>query len=87
MSKNPSQSEPLEIRSYIYKGKTVYYSLSACCDKYNIVFDNNCNVLGGFTGRGDGNMIEFKDAAKNEKLSGPKKVFEIFIVIVLTGLR
>lgn len=77
MSKDPSQGEPLEVRSYIYSDQTVYYLVAACCDKYNIVVDNNCKVLGypdgGFTGRGDGSMIDFKDAAKNGKVIWTKK--------------
>lgn len=77
MSKDPSQGEPLEVRSYSYKQQTVYYIVSACCDKYNIVLDKNCNILGypdgGFTGKGDGSMTDFRNVATDEKVVWTKK--------------
>jgi len=42
-----------------YQGKTVYYTLSLCCDQYNPVYDAQKNYIcaptGGITGQGDGN--------------------------------
>ena len=72
MAADPSQGSPLSVTSYIYKQHTVYYIVSPCCDKFNIVYDSACNVLGrpdgGFTGRGDGSMKDFRDEATNEIL-------------------
>src|SRR6476469_1780570 len=67
LSSDPSQGIPQSISRYTYKGQTVYYVRAACCDKYNIVYDSNCNILGypdgGFSGRGDGKMLDFKTNA------------------------
>ena len=63
MASNPNEGTPQSVTRYNYKGKTVYYLKSSCCDKFNIVFDNDCNILGypdgGFTGRGDEKMPDF----------------------------
>jgi hypothetical protein len=72
MAADPAQGSPESVTRYIYKGHTVYYIRSACCDKYNIVYDSLCNVLGypdgGYTGRGDGKMGDFRKLATDEKL-------------------
>ena len=71
MTSDPSQGTPQSVTRYTYKQQTVYYMLSACCDKYNIVYDSDCNILGypdgGLAGRGDGKMTDFKDKATYEK--------------------
>lgn len=60
---------PIYIKRYEYRGQTVFYMKSACCDKFNVVYDSNCNVMGhpdgGFTGRGDGSLPDFREVAKN----------------------
>lgn len=72
MSKDPREGMPKSVTRYKYKGKTVYYLVAACCDKYNIVFDSDCNVLGfpdgGFTGKGDGKMPDFHQEASDGKV-------------------
>lgn len=72
MSDNPREGTPQSITRYSYKGQTVYYLLSSCCDKYNIVFDSDCNILGypdgGYTGKGDGKMPDFHKEATDAKL-------------------
>lgn len=80
MSKNSAEGMPQSITQYTYKGQTVYYLKAACCDKYNIVFDSSCHVLGfpdgGFTGKGDGKMLDFQKLATDEKVvwqSNPAK--------------
>lgn len=77
MKIDPSQGEPTSISEYSYKGKTVYYIVSACCDKFNIVVDSACNVLGypdgGFTGKGDGKMADFFEEATAKKIIWEKK--------------
>ena len=71
MSTNPNEGAPQSVTRYMYKDKTVYYMRPSCCDKYNIVFDSVCTVLGypdgGFTGRGDGKMPDFFKEAKDGK--------------------
>lgn len=72
MASNPNEGSPQSVTRYIYHEKTVYYMRAHCCDKYNLVFDSNCNLLGnpdgGFTGRGDGKMQDFFDKAKDGKV-------------------
>jgi hypothetical protein len=67
MSSDPSRGTPQSVSRYIYNAQIVYYVLSACCDKYNIVYDSACNILGypdgGFSGKGDGKMLDFKTKA------------------------
>lgn len=63
---------PQAIARYQYHGQTVYYMTAPCCDKFNIVFDNDCKILGypdgGYTGRGDGKMPDFKKEATDKKV-------------------
>ena len=72
MTANPDEGSPLSITRYKYKGQIVYYMVSPCCDRFNIVYDKNCKVLGfpdgGYTGKGDGKMAEFKEAATDGKV-------------------
>ncbi len=60
---------PIYIKRYEYNGEMVYYMKSACCDKFNVVYDSHCNVLGhpdgGLTGKGDGSLPDFRALAKN----------------------
>ncbi len=61
-------SPPQSITTYTYEGKTVYYFREGCCDKFNVVYDDSCHLLGapdgGFTGRGDGKLPGFFSKAK-----------------------
>lgn len=63
---------PQRVLEYIYKGKKVYLVVMPCCDFFNEVYDDKCNYLGapdgGFTGKGDGKIPDFYEAAKSEKL-------------------
>lgn len=72
MSEDPQEGTPLYITRYQYKGKTVYYMASPCCDKFNVVYDSDCNILGypdgGFTGKGDGSLQDFRQEATNSKV-------------------
>lgn len=58
-----AQTNYHSIDAYTYNGKTVYLLTSECCDFYNILLDENCNVLcapsGGITGKGDGGCADF----------------------------
>lgn len=70
MSENPGEGAPQLPATYNYKGQTVYYMVAPYCDKYNIVFDSVCNVLGfpdsEYTGKVDGKMTDFH----NEETEG-----------------
>ena len=72
MAADPGQGSPQSITRFTYKQQTVYYMVSPCCDKFNIVYDSACNILGrpdgGFTGRGDGKMPDFRKEATDEKV-------------------
>ena len=67
MSADISEGTPLSITQFIYRNQKVYYVVAPCCDKFNIVFDSVCTVLGypdgGFTGKGDGKMLDFAKEA------------------------
>jgi len=77
MKADPAQGEPMSVIQYSYKNQTVFYLTSPCCDKYNIVYDSVCNILGypygGYTGKGDGKMLDFYSEAGNKKIIWQKK--------------
>ena len=66
------QNPPRQIYSYLYNGKIVYYVTPPCCDFFSDLYDSSCVLIGhpdgGFTGKGDGKTIDFKDVRTNEKL-------------------
>ncbi len=72
MSEDISEGKPLSVTQFKYKGQKVYYLVSPCCDKYNIVYDSTCTIVGypdgGFTGRGDGKMQDFEKEATDPKV-------------------
>lgn len=72
MSNDLSEGMPLSVTQFSYHGQKVYYMVAPCCDKYNIVYDSACTILGypdgGFTGRGDGKMPDFEKEAINPKV-------------------
>ena len=76
MATEPNGS-PQSVTRYTYNKQTVYYMVSPCCDKYNVVYDSACNILGypdgGLTGRGDGRMVDFKDEAGDGKVIWTKE--------------
>ena len=63
----PKTNPPAEVLQYIYKGQTVYLFSSPCCDQYNMLYDEQCNVIcapsGGLTGKGDRKCTDFNDSA------------------------
>jgi hypothetical protein len=70
--KEEKQNPPRSVYSYTYNGKTVYYVPPICCDFFSDLYDEHCNIIahpdGGFTGRGDGKLPDFRTARTNEKL-------------------
>jgi hypothetical protein len=65
---NPGQA----IWQYQYKGQTVYYTPSQCCDQFSDLYDAKGNLIGhpdgGMTGDGDGKYTDFFQVRKQEKL-------------------
>lgn len=63
---------PQRVIEYMYKSKKVYYIAMPCCDFFNEVYDDKCNLLGvpdgGFSGQGDGKLPDFFKEATAEKL-------------------
>ena len=59
---------PAEVHEYLYAGKRVFYFSSNCCDRYNELYDEKCNLLcapsGGMTGKGDGKCPDFSTKAQ-----------------------
>jgi hypothetical protein len=72
MQSDPNEGAPLSVTQYVYQNQKVYYVASPCCDKYNVVYDSVCNILGypdgGYTGKGDGKMMDFFNEATDKKL-------------------
>ncbi len=63
----PRFSPYTSIDSYMYRGNVVYFAASGCCDRFNPLFDSECNQIcapsGGFIGRGDGKCVDFNEKA------------------------
>jgi len=59
----PAQNPRAEVWQWKVDGKTYYYITSDCCDQFNYLYDNQCNVVcapdGGITGAGDGACPKF----------------------------
>jgi hypothetical protein len=68
IKKEPRWNPPAEVREYKYEGKRVFYFTSDCCDQYNEVYNDSCQLLcapdGGLTGKGDGKCADFFKAAE-----------------------
>lgn len=61
---NEVSNPPTEVWKWDVDDKTYYYITSDCCDQFNILYSENCEMIcapdGGFTGEGDGKCPEFK---------------------------
>ena len=70
--KDKPANPPVKIYSYSYKGQTVYFITSRCCDipseVYSVEGQQLCQPDGGFSGKGDMKCVDFFDARTNEKL-------------------
>ena len=66
------QNPPRSIYRYTYKGEPVYYVPPICCDFFSDLYDNECKLIahpdGGFTGKGDGRVVDFLQTRTDEKL-------------------
>jgi hypothetical protein len=72
ISSQPAWNPPARITRYEYNGAMVYYVPQDCCDQFNLLYDENGNVLcspdGGITGQGDGRCPDFFSVSKSETL-------------------
>ncbi len=63
IKKEPPTNPRTEVWRWKVDGKTYYYITSDCCDQYNYLYDDKCQVVcapdGGFSGNGDGNCPSF----------------------------
>jgi hypothetical protein len=68
----PVSEPPTAIYSYRYRGETVYYRTSRCCDIRSIVYDAEGNVVcepgDGVDGGGDGRCPDFVQTRTEERL-------------------
>lgn len=63
IQKEEVRNPPAQVWKWEVDGNTYFYITSDCCDQFNYLFDENCNVVcapdGGFSGNGDGNCPDF----------------------------
>jgi hypothetical protein len=63
IKKSDIQNSPAAVWKWDVDGETYYYITSDCCDQYNYLYYENCEIVcapdGGFTGNGDGNCPTF----------------------------
>ena len=68
----PKDNRPYSVTEYLYKENIVYYIISPCCDQYNPVYNSSCDYLGspngGFSGGGDGKLIDFFANATKKRI-------------------
>jgi hypothetical protein len=72
IQREPVTSPPSAMYSYRYRGDTVYYRPSRCCDIRSVLYDANglvlCEPDGGIGGGGDGRCPDFLAARTDERL-------------------
>lgn len=72
MKSEPVTNPPGKVYSFIYKGKKVFYVPAVCCDQFSDLYNDSCRLMGhpdgGFTGKGDGKIIDFETGKSEEKL-------------------
>lgn len=60
----PVWNPPAKVWKWEVDGDTYFYFTSDCCDQFNILYDDKCNVVcapdGGYSGGGDGNCPQFQ---------------------------
>lgn len=65
IEKEKESSAPRQVWKWEVDGDTYFYITSNCCDQFNFLYDENCEVVcapdGGFTGAGDGKCPEFSE--------------------------
>jgi hypothetical protein len=72
IEREPVTNPPSAIYSYRYRGETVYFRPSRCCDIMSVLYDRNGVVLcapdGGIAGGGDGRCPDFFRTRSGERL-------------------
>ncbi len=72
LEREPVANPPAFLARYVYRGDTVYYLPSRCCDIWSQVFNARGDVIcaadGGRTGRGDGRCPDFFETRREEKI-------------------
>ncbi len=72
IQKQPKWNPAAEVKEYNYAGRRVFYFSSDCCDQYNTIVDENCNLIcapsGGITGKGDGKCADFSEIAREVRV-------------------
>lgn len=62
---NEVANPPTQVWKWEVDEETYYYITSDCCDQYNILYSDTCEIIcapdGGLTGQGDGKCPEFKE--------------------------
>ena len=62
---NNVTNPPTQVWKWEVASETYFYITSDCCDQYNILYSENCEVVcapdGGFTGQGDGKCLDFNE--------------------------
>ncbi len=57
------RNPPAQVWKWEVDGEKYYYITSDCCDQYNNLFNESCELVcapdGGITGNGDGNCPDF----------------------------
>ena len=61
--KQEVSNPPTQVWRWEVDGNTYYYITSDCCDQFNYLYSDNCDIIcapdGGITGQGDGNCPIF----------------------------
>ena len=61
---NEVANPPTQVWKWEVDGKIYFYITADCCDQYNMLYSENCEIVcapdGGLTGEGDGNCPDFK---------------------------
>ena len=72
IEREPVTSPPSAIYSYRYRGETVYFRPSRCCDIRSVLYDGDgvvlCEPDGGIAGGGDGRCPDFFQTRSQERL-------------------
>ena len=76
-NKKETTNIPIQIDEYTYKGKRSFLFTADCCDQFNTLYDENCNVIcspsGGLEGGGDHKCEDFSKEGKLVKQIWKKK--------------
>ena len=68
----PRWNPPAQVDEYFYNGQRVFLFSSDCCDQYNYLYTETCDMVcapsGGFTGAGDRKCQDFGQTAKHIRL-------------------